>query len=203
MGSIWPNAQLLEGDALRGSASALAIGSGQVRNLVNPGSGSYGETLLRSSNLLNSETTVRMNVLSNLLGLCGGVETAQACDELLSLTGSDNTLSALTSIARQPWKNVSQLYKLFDQSYRLTRPLSCAPRQPCPTCCSGKLSLSLVFNGGGAGLEVFTEKEACGVEPIGCRALNPAWSTTGEASPLWPRWHTTLTSDWRLQRPRH
>ena len=69
VGSIWPNAQLLEGDALRGSASALAIGSGQVRNLVNPGSGSYGETLLRSSNLLNSETTVRINVLSNLLGL--------------------------------------------------------------------------------------------------------------------------------------
>ena len=88
VGSIWPNAQLLEGDAFSGSASALAIGSGQVRNLVNPGSGSYGETLLRSSNLLNSETTVRINVLSNLLGLCGSAEKVQACEELLNLTES-------------------------------------------------------------------------------------------------------------------
>ncbi|WP_186485194.1 hypothetical protein [Synechococcus sp. A15-127] len=152
VGSIWPNAQLLEDDALRGSASALAIGSGQVRNLVNPGSGSYGETLLRSSNLLNSETTVRMNVLSNLLGLCAGAENTQACDELLSLTGSENTLSALTSIARQPWKNVSQLYKLFDQSYPIdkTTELRSTATLPYLLFEPKSFSLSLVFNGGGA-----------------------------------------------------
>ena len=152
VGSIWPNAQLLEGDALTGSASALAIGSGQVRNLVNPGNGSYGETLLRSSNLLNSETTVRMNVLSNLLGLCAGAENTQACDELLSLTGSENTLSALTSIARQPWKNVSQLYKLFDQSYPIdkTTELRTTATLPYLLFEPKSFSLSLVFNGGGA-----------------------------------------------------
>lgn len=34
VGSVWPNAQLLEGTALEGSQSALAIGSSQVENLV-------------------------------------------------------------------------------------------------------------------------------------------------------------------------
>ena len=73
IGSVWPNAQQLDGDHLKGSATALSIGSSQVKNLVNQGTGTFGDTLLNGSNLLNSETAVRINVLSNLLALCGRV----------------------------------------------------------------------------------------------------------------------------------
>ena len=71
VGSVWPNAQLLEGTVLEGNQSALAIGSSQVENLVDQSTGRFGATLLKSTNLLNSETAARMNVLSDLIALCG------------------------------------------------------------------------------------------------------------------------------------
>ena len=71
IGSVCPNAQLFNNQSLTGSEIALAIGSSQVKNLVNQSTGVYGSTLLKSTNLLNSETAIPMNALSNLLTLCG------------------------------------------------------------------------------------------------------------------------------------
>ena len=71
LGSAWPNAQLLKGTALEGSQSALTIGSSQVENLLVQSKGRFGATLLKSTNLLNSETAARMNVISDLITLCG------------------------------------------------------------------------------------------------------------------------------------
>ena len=96
VGSVWPNAQLLKGTALEGSQSALTIGSSQVENLVDQSTGRFGATLLKSTNLLNSETAARMNVLSDLVALCGQPQQSQGCYQLLALTNSENTLSAMT-----------------------------------------------------------------------------------------------------------
>ncbi|MDA9699633.1 hypothetical protein N9U74_00445 [Synechococcus sp. AH-736-M02] len=152
IGSVWPNAQLLEGTALEGSQSALTIGSSQVENLVDQSTGRFGATLLKSTNLLNSETAARMNVLSDLIALCGQPQQSQACDQLLSLTGSENTLSAMTSIARQPWKNAGALYQLFQSSYPInkTTQLRTTATTPYLLFQPKSFSLSLVFNGGGA-----------------------------------------------------
>ena len=163
VGSVWPNAQLLEGTALEGSPSALAIGSSQVENLVDQSTGRFGATLLKSTNLLNSETAARMNVLSDLLALCGQPQQSQACYRLLSLTDSENTLSAMTSIARQPWKNVGALYQLFQSAYPINKATELRTTATAPYLLfqPKSFSLSLVFNGGGAlglGKLMFDEK---------------------------------------------
>ena len=71
IGSVCPNAQLFNNQSLTGSEIALAIGSSQMKNLVNQSTGVYGSTLLKSTNLLNSETAIPKNALSNLIALCG------------------------------------------------------------------------------------------------------------------------------------
>ena len=152
VGSVWPNAQLLQNTSLTGSSSALSIGSSQVQNLVNQSTGRHGRTLLNGSNLLNSETAVRMNVLSNLIALCGNPSQRDGCDQLLSLTNSENTLSAMISIARQPWKNVSSLYSLFKQYYPIDKITQLRSTATLPYLLfePKSFSLSLVFDGGGA-----------------------------------------------------
>ena len=117
LGSAWPNAQLLKGTALEGSQSALTIGSSQVENLVVQSKGRFGATLLKSTNLLNSETAARMNVISDLITLCGLPKQSQACSQLLAITNSTDTLTAMTSIAHQPWNNAREPYQLFQSSY--------------------------------------------------------------------------------------
>ena len=119
VGSVWPNAQLLNGENIEGSDTAMAIGSGHVQHLVNVNTGQYGTTLLNGSNLPNSETMVRLNALSNLLALCGNSKTEKGCEKFLSLTNSTNTLDALISIARTPWQQASELYELFTEQYPL------------------------------------------------------------------------------------
>ena len=152
IGSVWPNAQQLQGDRLKGSATALSIGSSQVKNLVNQGTGSFGETLLNGSNLLNSETASRINVLSNLLALCGNEAQTNGCDQLLKLTGSNDTLEAMTSIAREPWRNVKDLYQLFVKSYPIdpNTQLRATATKPYLLFEPKSFSLSLRFEGGGA-----------------------------------------------------
>lgn len=152
VGSVWPNAQLLEGAALEGSQSALMIGSSQVENLVDQSTGRFGATLLKSTNLLNSETAARMNMLSDLIALCGQPQQSQACYRLLALTNSENTLSAMTSIARQPWKNAGALYHLFQSAYPINKSTELRTTATAPYLLfqPKSFSLSLVFNGGGA-----------------------------------------------------
>ncbi len=152
IGSVWPNAQQLDGDLLQGSDTALTIGSSQVKNLINQGTGTFGETLLKGSNLLNSETAARINVLSNLLALCGSKAQTKHCDQLLALTDTDDTLAAMTSIARQPWKNAKDLYQLFLKSYPIdpSTQLRVTATKPYLLFEPKSFSLSLRFEGGGA-----------------------------------------------------
>ena len=152
VGSIWPNAQQLKADQLIGSTNALAIGSGHVRHLVDQSTGEFGETLLNGFNLLSSETAARINVLSNLLALCGDPTKERGCTQLFRLTGATNSLDAMTNIAKLPWKNTGKLYKLFDKNYplnsnkerRTTASLPYLLFQP------ESFSLSIRFQGGGA-----------------------------------------------------
>ena len=153
VGSVWPNAQQLKGDQLIGSKNALAIGSGHVRHLVSQSTGQFGTTLLNGFNLLSSETAARINVLSDLLALCGDPTKERDCTQLFQLTESTNSLDAMTNIAKLPWKNKNKLYQLFDKNYplnnsqgrrRTTASLPYLLFQP------ESFSLSIRFQGGGA-----------------------------------------------------
>ncbi|MDA7508151.1 hypothetical protein N8497_00070 [bacterium] len=152
VGSVWPNAQQLKGNQLFGSKNALAVGSGHVRHLVNQSTGQFGTTLLNGFNLLSSETAARINVLSDLLALCGDPTKEQGCTKLFQLTEATNSLDAMTNIAKLPWKNTGKLYKLFDKNYplnnnkerRTTASLPYLLFQP------ESFSLSIRFQGGGA-----------------------------------------------------
>ena len=152
VGSVWPNAQLINENKISGSETALAIGSGHVSHLVNTSTGKYGETLLNGLNLPNSETMVRLNVLSNLLALCSNSNTADGCSQFLNLTNSDNSLNALISIAKEPWAKTSELYKLFTQQYPLNKAEQIREGATLPYLLfePESFSLSIRLEGGGA-----------------------------------------------------
>jgi len=149
--SVWPNAQLLDGHQLNGSTAALMIGSTHVRHMVDPETGHYGATLLDGFNLPSSETMARLNVLSNLLALCGS-STSKGCDQLLSLTETDNSLAAMTAIARAPWRNAGELYNLFTDSYPVDEAaqVRTSASQPYLLFAPESFSLSIRLFGGGA-----------------------------------------------------
>jgi len=117
VGSVWPNAQLLDGTTLSGNEVGLTIGAAQVANLVNISSGGYGATLLNGANLYDSQTMVLMNALADLLGQCADSEKAAGCQEFLQLTGAEDTLTALQNVARKPWKNADKLYGIFTKNF--------------------------------------------------------------------------------------
>ena len=121
IGSIWPNAQLLTGNKLGGSALALQAGSSNVKNLVDIKTGNYGKTLLDAGNLTSSNTMVRMNTLASLMDLCADPSKKGACKKLLNITGKNDTVSALTAIARQPWRQAGKLYSLYTQQFPVNK----------------------------------------------------------------------------------
>lgn len=130
VGSVWPNAQLLEGDKLHGTPVGLTIGRAQVPNLVDVTNGSFGQTVLDGSNLAQSETVARMNTLVALVALCSRYYQEAACKEFLHLTNSSDTLGALQTLAREPWVNATALFELFSSNYPF--PENAARRKDAP-----------------------------------------------------------------------
>ena len=53
----------------------------------------------------------------------------------MALTGSNNTLQAMTSIARERWKNVSEIYELFQNAYPINKKHNYVPLLQPPTYC--------------------------------------------------------------------
>ncbi|HHP0480418.1 TPA: hypothetical protein ACRZ2J_002182 [Vibrio campbellii] len=118
IGSLWPNAQLFSSEhGLTGSANGLLIGSEHVQNLVDVQTGSFGDTVLNGANASDSETIGRMNTLAALMTLCGAEHSREHCDDFLAITSSDNTLEALSKIAKRPYLHNETLFDLFTNAY--------------------------------------------------------------------------------------
>ena len=114
IGSIWPiAAQFSPDQGISGSTNGLLIGSQHVQNLVDVSTGTFGETVLDGSNLTFSETVARMNTLASLMSLCGARNHVAHCDQFLTITKGDSTLSALNNIAKQPYLDADKLFALF------------------------------------------------------------------------------------------
>jgi len=151
VGSVWPNAQLLDGTRLKGSLIGLKIGSANVPNLVDVSTGHYGDVILDGSNINDSETMSRMNTLASLVATCGDPAKASGCSQFVKLADSDNTLSALQNIARRPWNNADKLYDVFTTNYpvSITTKLRSGAVFPYLLFAPTDFSLILRFTGGG------------------------------------------------------
>jgi hypothetical protein len=118
IGSVWPIAQQFDVQTgLQGARNGLLIGTGHVIHLANVTNGSFGTTALDKGNLTKSETVGRMNTLAALVSLCGANNHRGGCKEFLNFTKSATTLEALTKIARKPYQQPNNYFKLFETYY--------------------------------------------------------------------------------------
>lgn len=118
IGSIWPNAQLINQRVISGSKNGLKIGNAQVPNLVDVSKGYFGETVLNADNSSKSETIARMNTLASIMTLCSDNTTKSSCQDFLDETKSSNTFDALVNIAKQPWVNTKNIYTIFTNNFK-------------------------------------------------------------------------------------
>jgi hypothetical protein len=151
------NSDVINGVVISGKPLSLRIAAGNVPNLVCPVSGGWGKVLLDP---LNSSMTTTMATLDTLGSLVSAFATVANDDWrmrfLTAATSSSgvtpmNTLTAMASIAREPWAHPKELYALFDEAYPLPAPDArrSAPFAPYLVWVPDDFCLSLCFSGGG------------------------------------------------------
>src|SRR5271165_4315313 len=126
--SAFTNARFINGDGISGNPLGLKIAAGNVPNLVDPATGTWGKVLLDP---LNSSMTTTMATLDTLGSLITASFTVANDDwrirffKAATPTGGvtpKNTLEAMAGIAREPWADPKGPYALFDEAYPLPAP---------------------------------------------------------------------------------
>jgi streptogramin lyase len=141
---VWPLAQFLDGDDVRGNPVGLRNAANNPENLVDPTTGDVAAVPFDGVNV-QTTTSVTIYSLGNLLGACAS---GGDCAELFALatppggSAPTDTLEAALNIARQPWHNVAEL---FDLLASLDDPHYAPTLRYVPTA----WTLSLVYTGGG------------------------------------------------------
>ena len=155
--SAFTAARFINGDSISGNPLGLRIAAGNVPNLVDPLTGSWGKVVLDQTNLTHTTTLANLNTLGSLIAAFATVATNDWRDRFLKAATPiggptpKNTLEAIASIARAPWVNANELYALFDQAY--PQPSDGgrrkAPFQPYLAYSPPDFALMLSFGGGG------------------------------------------------------
>src|SRR5271166_4478991 len=126
--SAFTNARFINGDGISGNPLGLKIAAGNVPNLIDPVTGTWGKVLLDP---INSSMTTTMATLDTLGSLITASFTVANDDwrarfykaaTPTSGTTPKNTLEAIAGIAREPWANPKELYAIFDETYPLPAP---------------------------------------------------------------------------------
>jgi hypothetical protein len=155
--SAFVAAQFIQGDSISGNPLGLRIAAGNVANLVDPTTGSWGKVLLDPINSTQTTTLATIDTLASLLTAYG----TTANDEwrvrfLKSATGSGaatpkNTVEAMAGIARRPWEHPKELFSLFDEAYPQPKDGTrrSAPFVPYLAYVPDDFMISLCFAGGG------------------------------------------------------
>jgi hypothetical protein len=155
--SVFTNARFINGTAISGNDLGLRIAAGNVPNLVDPSTGTWGKVLLDPLNSSQTTTLAKLNTLGNLI-----TAFATSADEtwragFLKAATADgaaaptDTLQAMAGIARRPWVNTTALFDLFQTAYPLSKAGArrAAPFLPYLLCAPSDFPLSLWFDGGG------------------------------------------------------
>ncbi len=109
-------AQFLKGRRLAGNAVGLRNATAMVGNLVDVTTGRVGEVLGTPLNGAETSTLAAFNSLANLVANC--VRSRPLCFALLNAARDGwgrlpgDTLQAMASIARNPWRRVDPIYRL-------------------------------------------------------------------------------------------
>jgi hypothetical protein len=121
--SAFTAAQFINGGAISGNPVGLRIAAGNVPNLVDPVTGTWGKVLLDPLNLTQTATMATLNTLGSLITASFTVandDWRARFFKAATPTGGatpKNTLEAMASIAREPWADPKTLYALFNEAY--------------------------------------------------------------------------------------
>ena len=158
--SVWTNAQLVKGTAIQGNALSLSIAAGNVPNLVNLSTGSWGDAIQDSLNSTQTPTMANLGTLADILAGCATEVTANACASLFAAatpaggTAPADTLTAAQSIAWNPTQHTDELFGLLNIDYpfppaQQNIQLRAAPYVPYLEYAPSAWILALKFSGGG------------------------------------------------------
>ncbi len=155
--SVFTNARFIDGPVIRGNPLGLRIAAGNVPNLVDSATGTWGKVLLDPVNSTENTTLARLNTLGSMITAFATVaDDAWRADFLKAVTPTGgatpkDTLGAMAGISRTPRANPKALYALFDEAY--PRPKDgtrrSAPFVPYLAYSPPDFALMLKFAGGG------------------------------------------------------
>lgn len=121
--SAFTAARFIDGTSISGNVLGLRIAAGNVPNLVDPVTGTWGKVLLDPINSTQTATLATLDTIGSLLTASFTVADDNWRANFFKAatpTGGatpKNTLEAVPGIAREPWAAPKELFALFDQAY--------------------------------------------------------------------------------------
>ena len=155
--STFTAARFIEGESISGNLLGLRIAAGNVPNVVDPETGTWGKALLDPINSTQTTTLANLDTLGSLISACFTVTNDDWRARFFKVSTPPsgvtpkNTLEAMAGIARVPWASPKELYTLFDEAYPQPKDGSRrkAPFVPYLAYVPDDFALSLCFAGGG------------------------------------------------------
>ena len=159
--SVVTHAQFIVGTSIKGSPLALRIAAGNVPNFVDLQTGGYGPIILDALNSAQTPTMANFGTLASVLAGCVARVKADACSRLYEAASPPSggppvdTLSAVESIAYNPWHQPEKIFALLDFFYPFPPPntpgklLRPTPFLPYLTFAPSAWIFPLKFTGGG------------------------------------------------------
>lgn len=155
--SVWTHAPLLAGAALRGQPLSLRIAAGNVPNLVDLPTGSWGDAIQGPLNSGQTTTMANFATLADVLAGCVTRVSEGACDALFTAASPPkggaptDTLTAAEAIAHYPWYKPERLFALLDTMYPVPqgKTMRRVPYMPYLQVAPSAWVLALKFDGGG------------------------------------------------------
>jgi hypothetical protein len=155
--SAWTHNQFIDGTTIKGHALGLRIAAGNMPNFVDLETGGWGSAIQDPLNSSQTPTMANFATLADVLSGCVTRVTADACDKLFIAStppkggAPTDTLTAAQSIARYPWYQPEQLFRLLDEFYPVPagKNLRAVPFMPYLNFPPSAWVLPLKFDGGG------------------------------------------------------
>jgi hypothetical protein len=149
-GIIHLNAKVSDG-------AGLKIAAGNVPNFVDLQTGGWGSVIQDSLNGSQTPTMANFATLADLLSACATRVKADSCSKLFAAatpprgSAPTDTLTAAQSIARYPWYQSQQLFKLLGEFYPVpaNKTMRAVPFMPYLNFPPSVWVLPLKFDGGG------------------------------------------------------
>ncbi|OKL44753.1 hypothetical protein [Pseudovibrio exalbescens] len=123
--TVFTHAQFMNGTDIRGNELGLLIAARNTPNLVDPTTGRWGSVVLDPLNTGENQTLARLNTLASLITSLARDADPDWQTRLFQLarpnqqdrSAPPTTIDVLAALAKQPWENADEAFKLFDEAY--------------------------------------------------------------------------------------